>query len=242
MSRRRRRRTGRVVGLGFCVAIFVGSAIFALRQGLVSPRAIAALIPLDLAVPDAYFLDWRLAALKSDRELCRRIVAAPHVVSAEVDDWQNAEGCGWTNGLRLQSTAGARIPVDKISCELTAAIALWLAHEVQPRAKAAFGEGVASIDHLGGFACRNIRGSAAYAKWRSQHASANAIDITAFVLERGRRIAVLKTWGGDGTDARFLSDIHSAACRYFRVAIGPAYNAAHRDHFHYDRGPLSACR
>ena len=27
-----------------------------------------------------------------------------------------------------------------------------------------------------------------------------------------------------------------------RVAVGPAYNAAHGDHFHFDRGPFSRCR
>ena len=43
-------------------------------------------------------------------------------------------------------------------------------------------------------------------------------------------------------DGLFLARVHESACRYFRVAIGPAYNAAHRDHFHYDRGPYTACR
>ncbi|MGI9478102.1 MAG: extensin family protein, partial [Hyphomicrobiaceae bacterium] len=32
------------------------------------------------------------------------------------------------------------------------------------------------------------------------------------------------------------------ACHYFRVALSPAFNAAHRDHFHFDRGILWTCQ
>jgi hypothetical protein len=101
---------------------------------------------------------------------------------------------------------------------------------------------VASVQHLGSFSCRNIRGSAVYTHLRSAHASANALDIAVFVLADGRQINVRRHWGSDGVEGRFLAAIHAEACRYFRVAIGPAYNAAHRDHFHYDRSPYHACR
>ncbi len=223
--------------------VIAGLAILALRQGYLTTRTLTALAPLDLAATDSYFLDWRLAALKRDRDLCRRVVKQPHAEAVEISDFINAEGCGWNNGLRLTSAAGVRMPIDKITCELTAALSLWLAHEVQPRALALLGERIAAIEHRGGYACRNIRGSPAFASWRSQHASANALDIATFVLANGRRIAVLKHWpDAASAEGQFLREIHGRACRYFRVAIGPNYNAAHRDHFHYDRGSLSACR
>jgi hypothetical protein len=53
---------------------------------------------------------------------------------------------------------------------------------------------------------------------------------------------VLRNWKGDTPEARFLHDIHERACRYFRVAIGPDFNAAHANHFHFDRGALTSCR
>jgi hypothetical protein len=91
-------------------------------------------------------------------------------------------------------------------------------------------------------ATRNIIGNALWKQWRSQHATANAVDIGAFTLADGRRIAVARHWQGDGPEARFLKAAHGRACRYFRVVLGPEYNAAHRDHFHLDRGPFSRCK
>lgn len=217
-------------------------ALLAVRQGYLPVATLAGFAPVDLDVPDGYFLDWRLAALKSDRELCRRTVKRPKVAASEVADFVNGEGCGWRNGLKLASAGGAKVSIDRITCELTAALALWLAHEVQPQAVATLGEPIAAIEHRGGYACRNIRGSPTFAHWRSEHASANALDISAFVLANGRKVAVAKNWGADTPEARFLREIHERACRYFRVAIGPEYNAAHHDHFHYDRGPFRACR
>ena len=67
----------------------------------------------------------------------------------------------------------------------------------------------------------------------------SADDITVRTLADGRHVSVLQHWSGRGPEARFLKEIHAAACRYFRVAIGPDFNAAHKDHFHYDRGFLS---
>jgi hypothetical protein len=77
---------------------------------------------------------------------------------------------------------------------------------------------------------------------RSQHAIANAVDIAGFVLADGRRIAVKGNWHADTAEGRFLRDVHRRACAYFRVVLGPDHNAAHHNHFHLDRGPLSRCR
>jgi hypothetical protein len=79
-------------------------------------------------------------------------------------------------------------------------------------------------------------------QWRSQHATANAIDVAAFTLEDGRKISVRRNWHGNSPESRFLRSVHDGACRYFRVTLGPAYNAAHADHFHLDRGIFWTCR
>ena len=47
---------------------------------------------------------------------------------------------------------------------------------------------------------------------------------------------------GEGPEARFLRAAHGRACRYFRVAIGPEFNAAHWNHIHLDRGVFMGCR
>ena len=57
----------------------------------------------------------------------------------------------------------------------------------------------------------------------------------------GRTITVRQHWEGDGVLSDFLKAVHDRACRYFRVALSPAYNTAHHDHFHFDRGIFSRC-
>jgi hypothetical protein len=207
---------------------------------LTSPVSRVSLLPpLDLGFPHQWFIDWRLDAVGRDRVLCRAVVTLPHVASAVVADAAISNGCGWQNSVRVTSIGGARIILDKLTCEMTAGLGLWMIHDVQPEARRLLGHAVAEVHHVGGYACRNIDGSGGE---RSEHAAANALDITGFTLTNGRRISVLKGWPGDGADAAFLRSIHARACRYFPVALGPAYNGAHRDHFHFDRGSARKCK
>ena len=185
--------------------------------------------------------DWRLAELRHDTDLCRRVLKAPQIEAGPIADSPLKDGCGWTNSVRITSTGNARLALDKLTCESAAALALWMQHEVQPLAERLLGQRVASVQHLGSYSCRNIRGSPDWRLTKSEHATANAIDIRGFTLADGRQISVLKAWSAGGSDAQFLQAVHQAACRYFRVVLGPAYNAAHRDHFHLDRGPLRRC-
>lgn len=49
---------------------------------------------------------------------------------------------------------------------------------------------------------------------RSEHATANAIDIAGFRLENGDSISVLKDWREQSREAMFLREVHRRACRY----------------------------
>ena len=95
---------------------------------------------------------------------------------------------------------------------------------------------------MGVYSCRNIIGSKFWVTRRSEHAKANAVDIGAFRLKNGSTISVRKHWKGTGKKAQFLRAVHLGACRYFRVVLGPEFNRAHHDHFHFDRGPLWRCK
>jgi hypothetical protein len=104
------------------------------------------------------------------------------------------------------------------------------------------GQRIASVQHMGSYSCRNIATNKFWKNIRSEHATANALDIGGFTLVDGRKITVLKHWKNEGPDGQFLRAIHARACRYFRVMLGPNYNDLHKDHFHMDRGILSTCR
>ena len=79
---------------------------------------------------------------------------------------------------------------------------------------------------------------------RSEHASANALDVAAFTLADGTTVNVARDWRRGASDARgrFLREVHDGACALWSVVLGPEYNAAHRDHFHLDVGAARACR
>jgi hypothetical protein len=238
--RSRGRGHGRKVVVFLLVVLPVSAAVIAM--GSVRLPRVSDVWPLDLDRPIGWIVDRQLADLRNDPRLCRRLLGGPRIAAEPISDRSEGRECGWTNAVRLASAGGARIGLPAATCELAAALALWLHHVVQARAQEHFGERVAGIEHLGAFACRNMRGSPAFVGRLSEHAAANALDIKGFVLADGRRIRVKQHWGLASAEARFLADVHREACRYFRVAIGPAYNAAHHDHFHLDRGLYRACR
>jgi hypothetical protein len=235
-------RKRRVILASLIVLLLLsGAALFAFRQGLI-PARYSPLPLLSLDHPSELFLEWQLAELRHEPDLCRRVLASPHIDATAVPDNPLRDGCGWLNSVRLAAAGGARISIDKLSCEAAAAFTLWMSHDVQPLALLLLGERVASVRHMGAYACRNIVGSLFWKHIRSEHATANALDIAGFTLADGRQISVLDHWGGAAQYSVFLHAVHQRACRYFRVALGPDFNNLHKNHFHLDRGPFSACR
>jgi hypothetical protein len=222
------------------VLIAAGTAV-AFRQGLVAPY-VNPLPLLDLAVPQPWLVDWRLAGIRYHPSVCARTLKAPHIEAEPIADRPMKDGCGWLNSVRLYTAGGVRASFGQLTCETAVALALWLEHEVQPAAMEILGQKVTAIESWGSYACRNIVGNPHWSGRRSQHAIANALDIGGFTLADGRRVSVRRHWRSEGTEGRFLRAVHARACSYFRAALGPEYNAAHHDHFHLDRGPFSRCR
>jgi|CXWK01.1.fsa_nt_gi hypothetical protein len=238
-KRKRQRRQRSTTPLA--LLLLSAGALAAFWAGAV-PHSVNPLAPLDLSVPRPWFLDWRLAALKHSRAQCEATLRGPEIEAVTIPDQPYKTGCGWLNGVRLASAGGAKVRADALTCETAAALAMWMEHDVQQAALQHLGTRVAAVQSMGTYACRNIVGSSLWKDFRSQHATANAIDIAGFTLADGRRISIRKDWTGSGPEAQFLRDIHHGACRTFRVALGPDFNAAHHDHFHFDRGYFRSCK
>nr|WP_144277068.1 extensin family protein [Pseudomonas resinovorans] len=194
--------------------------------------------PLDVAEAPNWVTRFKLARLRRDPALCRQALASSSLHQVAVPDSSPVAGCPIANSVRISSSELAFSSSFVATCELAVAFALFEWHGLQPAAREVFGQPVTAIDHLGSFACRSIGGS----QRRSQHASANALDIAGFRLADGRRISVARHWDGEGAEARFLRLVRDAACTHFSVTLGPDYNAAHRDHFHVDMGRWRLCR
>ncbi len=86
----------------------------------------------------------------------------------------------------------AIVPAAKINCAVAAALHAWLKDEVQPEARAVLGSPIVKIRNAASYACRN-RNNAARGVL-SEHALANALDISELTLESGYVVSVLKAW------------------------------------------------
>lgn len=235
---KRPRRLFTKLSLLLTVAIAV---FFAFWFGLV-PHSLMPFPTISLDERPSLFVDARLSALRFDRALCRQVLKEPHISASPIPDRPLKDGCGWENAVRFSRVGGAEIGINPLTCETAAAFALWVTHEVQPLARNMFGQEVKRIGGMGTYSCRNIVGNRLWKNLRSQHATANAIDVSSFTLADGHSISLVKGWNAKGKDSAFLRELHARSCRYFRVSLGPEANRAHRDHFHFDRGLMWTCR
>lgn len=144
-------------------------------------------------------------------------------------------GCSATGAVQLNLVGIPIASLGAMKCRVAERLSAWTNEAVQTAAMAWLDSRVTRIDSFGTYACRprnNVSGARL-----SEHGRANAVDIAAFVLADGRRITVEKGWNGDDGNVRnFLRAVHKAACRRFDVVIGPAGDAAHYNHFHFDMG------
>ncbi|WP_348751405.1 extensin family protein [Pseudomonas rhodesiae] len=196
--------------------------------------------PLDVRSSPNLLTRFKLGRLQDDPTLCDQVLKTSGLRVSRQADSSADVACPLRNTLRVQ---GAEVGLSSsflASCPLAVAFALFERHSLQPAAQAVFGQAVTRVDHLGSFACRTMYNRAN--GQLSQHALANALDIAGFRLADGRSISVLKDWSGEDANARFLRQVRDSACDDFNVVLSPDYNAAHRNHFHFDMGRWWVCR
>lgn len=224
-------------------------AAWTLRSGALSvPDRWNPWAPLHIDDAPNLLTRYKLARASADREACRVALAQAGMRMTPLEDRETGPACGFDNAFRIERTGVAVGTPFALSCRAALSLAMWERHALQQAAQAHLGARVSRIEHLGSYACRNRYGREAGR--RSLHATADALDIAGFVLEDGRRVRVLAGWhaadasGADpaGAEAAFLRALRDGACGYFDAVLGPDYNAAHADHFHFDRGGARVCR
>ena len=184
------------------------------------------------------------ASSSADDRRCLAELARDGALFTRAADKRGAPGCVVTGAVDLAALPTDRGPIAvtnaaPLRCETARAFAGWARYGVDRTAREYLGSGVARIETMGTYACRNVAGTSR----RSGHARAAAVDIAAFVLEDGRRVSVLGDWdGGTREERRFLRRIQESACKRFGTTLGPDYNAAHRDHFHVETDGGGYCR
>lgn len=238
--------------LALLVLLALGGAAAGVWAGLIAvPPRYDPWARLDLRAEPDWLTGFKLARLTGEPEQCRAALGETGLRFTALPDRPSDENCPLSGVVRVSrsdlSTPGVAFSSGFVAtCGLAAAWTLFEANALQPAAQRHFGQRVARVEHLGTYACRNVYGRADGR--RSEHATANAIDLAAFVLADGTRIGVLTDWeqkganGADGRKAAFLRELRDGACRFFDVVLGPDYNEAHRNHFHLDMGAFRTCR
>lgn len=196
--------------------------------------------PLVIDEEPGWLTRFKLSRLDDEPEQCQAVLETARMRFATLDDRETGQGCGFSNAVRVIRTQVEIGAPFSLTCRAAVSLALWEQHVMQPEAERVLGAPVRRLEHYGSYACRNVYGREAGR--RSQHATANALDIAGFVLADGRRVSVLRDWPRENDESEFLRAVQKGACRFFNGVLGPEYNQAHADHLHFDRGPYRICR
>jgi hypothetical protein len=235
------RRIGAVRVLASVFAGLCGLAVVAALATTLLPRQWLPWTPLSPDVPPGPFTAYRLDLLEHDPAGCRAFLREAGLVWQDVQDRRDGDFCAIEDALRLApGSLGLTPNVPVMRCPVAAGLVLWRRHGLEPAAREIMGADLASIGHIGTYNCRRQRGN--NSGLPSEHAFANAIDITGFTFANGRYARLPGDWNSEGDDARYLRAAWESACEVFKVTLGPEANAAHADHFHLDMGPFRSCR
>lgn len=126
-----------------------------------------------------------------------------------------------------------------LSCPMVPKLTQWLTGVVQPAAAAGFGSPVVEMMTAGTYSCRKRRLNAK--RW-SEHAFANAIDVSGFRLQDGRVVKIGSGWRGDAAEQRFWRDVLYGGCSLFNTVLGPGSDGMHENHLHLDMARHSSKR
>lgn len=181
-----------------------------------------------------------LAMPSPETQSCFADLQQANVRFTPLPDQDFGGGCITRGTLALNDIGTPTTNLGAMTCPLARNFVAWVRHAVKPAARQVYGQDVVRIETFGTYSCRNVNG--ARSGRLSQHAFGNAIDISAFVLEDGRRLTVLGGWNGDDHTKEFLRLIRGSACRRFGTVLSPDYNSLHANHFHFDMSGQNFCR
>jgi hypothetical protein len=240
------RAARRRIGCWLALVLLIVTAAIGWRELKRLERERPELFPwteLSLADPIGPFTGIKLARLTDQRARCLGLLNEAGLAETLMPPRVAAPAqCRFDDGVRMHPESRRSIafaPAGLVtSCPVAAALALWEREVVQPAAMRHFGERVSRIDHAGSFSCRRLYGRST--GQFSEHATADAVDITGFRLADGRTISVLGDWRGDPAQTAFLSEVRDRACDLFATTLSPDYNRAHADHFHLDQAERGA--
>lgn len=212
-----------------------------LKQHL--PAAYNPFTPLSVTDPPGWMTRFKLERLEKDPAACLAVMQ-----QAQQTGWVTwrevpplSGGCPLEKPLRIKRFGSVTLSSSFLaSCPLAVASTMYVLRSSALTQQSEFNSPLARIAHVGSYACRNI-----YHRQKgrlSEHASADAWDVTAFQLRNGQWLEVKKHWRQPDPASRLLHDLWRNGCQSFGNTLGPDYNAAHATHFHLGMRGAGYCR
>lgn len=237
MRSKKRRRTTLFGGISILVAGSIAAEL------TLEPRHLP-WHPLAIDERAGFSTDLKLAAIDlGPASWCRRLLSGSNTLqTTSLSSHDSDGGCGWPTAFHVDSSNGVSLagtPPYAMRCPLAAGAHIWLT-SADYRARKILGSELSRIHHAGTYSCRRMYGRSKGPM--SQHAYANAWDVTGFELADGRVVSVEKHWDAEAPLGDFLRAVRDDACNIFRVVLGPDYNAEHHDHLHVDMGNGLRCK
>jgi hypothetical protein len=199
--------------------------------------------PLSVSDPPNFMTRYKLRRLDNNPEACMAVLEKAREAGAiSYAVVENRRGtCPLSSPVFVERFGTVSLSSGFLaSCRLALSSAMFVSQVVKPQAQVQLGSALTRIDHLGSYACRNVYNRAEGRL--SEHATAEALDIAGFHLGNGTNVTVLKGWRQEGGSGNFVRLIFNESCPYFGNSIGPDYNAAHANHFHFGMRWFGFCR
>lgn len=227
-------------------AVFV-SALIAIAAAIMHPDTPLPdewnpIRPLDVQAPVTFLTDWKLQGALGDDGQCMMALQTTDAGYTIKPDFEEREECHIRPRVMLSGIGSAKLKPLETRCQSALLMAMWERHGLQQAARKHLGREVREIRHYSSYNCREMRTGRGETGRMSSHATANAIDVSGFVMSDGEFVDLKRDWPPDGKKSRFLKAAFEAACLWFPVALGPEFNALHKDHFHLQTRGWGFCR
>ena len=254
------------------------AAAFALLAGCSGPAKQVARAPLfsttlDAATPKFAFLQYFSGAAPS----CIQQLQHSSAFFIPLPDLRTPQGCGYKNAVLVLAIGNVGLTSPAIlQCGAALKLTRWVTHDVQPAAQTLLGTSVSRIKVSDHYNCRLKGGRSLIPKKKtrrvrkpprrrmSEHAFANAVDVSRMWFANGQESHVMLDWHGPMRNARvsrgvikmkaksekdlrqgvlvaFWRTVAKRACGRFTKVLTPEFNWMHRHHIHMDLSPGKRC-
>ena len=196
--------------------------------------------PAPQIIPPKAVEKWPEFEVIAARQACAKLLNGLDMKFVAMEPIGAPNSCGAVAPVLISSIQGVAIaPPAEANCAFANALYHWITTSVVPSARDSLGKKLISIGNASAYVCRR-RNNSATGKM-SEHAIANALDISTLKFADGTTMNIKGDWGGVlqklgfRSGGGFLGQIRKDACIRFTTVLGPGSDPYHGDHFHIDR-------